>query len=193
MDLPQGWIEKLSSKTGKTYYFNTNTGQSQWEPPSNEAQESVRVRHILQKHAGSRRPASWRCPNVTQSKDEAMAIIRGFKTQIEEALNNNDFQKAESLFISIAQTESDCSSAERGGDLGSFTKGKMQKAFEDASFALERGKVGPGRCRQGIQGDLSRGENPGQRAQAAAICVLPHGLQFDRPNRRRVAVRAYFS
>ena len=55
MDLPQGWIEKISSKTGKTYYFNTNTGQSQWEPPSNEAQESVRVRHILQKHAGSRR------------------------------------------------------------------------------------------------------------------------------------------
>ena len=70
-----------------------------------------------------------------------MAIIRGFKTQIEEALNNNDFQKAESLFISIAQTESDCSSAERGGDLGSFTKGKMQKAFEDASFALEVGQL----------------------------------------------------
>ena len=142
MDLPPGWIEKVSSKTGKPYYFNTATGQSQWEPPSsNEAQESVRVRHILQKHAGSRRPASWRCPNVTQSKEEAIAIIQSFKTQIEEALNNNDFEKAESIFVSIAQTESDCSSAERGGDLGSFTRGKMQKAFEDASFGLEIGQL----------------------------------------------------
>jgi NIMA-interacting peptidyl-prolyl cis-trans isomerase 1 len=41
-----------------------------------------------------------------------------------------------SLFKSIAAVESDCGSAERGGDLGLFGRGQMQKAFEQASFAL---------------------------------------------------------
>ncbi len=35
-------------------------------------------------------------------------------------------------FAKIASTDSDCSSAKAGGDLGVFGKGAMQKAFEDA-------------------------------------------------------------
>ena len=34
------------------------------------------------------------------------------------------------LFGKIASTESDCSSAQRGGDLGKFGRGQMQKSFE---------------------------------------------------------------
>ncbi len=32
--LPQGWIEKVSSTHGKIYYYNTETGESSWEIPS---------------------------------------------------------------------------------------------------------------------------------------------------------------
>jgi len=32
--LPQGWISRTSNSTGKTYYFNEKTGQSQWAPPT---------------------------------------------------------------------------------------------------------------------------------------------------------------
>lgn len=47
----------------------------------------------------------------------------------------------EKLFRKISQTESDCSSAQKGGDLGVFSRGQMQKSFEDASFALKVGEL----------------------------------------------------
>ncbi len=34
MSLPGGWIEKTSNSTGKTYYYNTATQESQWEFPT---------------------------------------------------------------------------------------------------------------------------------------------------------------
>lgn len=44
-------------------------------------------------------------------------------------------------FQEIAFDESDCGSHERGGDLGLFGRGQMQKPFEDASFALQVGQI----------------------------------------------------
>ena len=48
----------------------------------------------------------------------------------------NDSSDLESIFRRIAKDKSDCSSGQRGGDLGMFGHGAMQKAFEEASFAL---------------------------------------------------------
>jgi hypothetical protein len=45
------------------------------------------------------------------------------------------------MFMTIARTESDCSSAQKGGDLGLFGRGQMQKSFEDATFALQPGEL----------------------------------------------------
>ena len=44
-------------------------------------------------------------------------------------------------FEDLASQYSDCSSAKRGGDLGPFGPGQMQKPFEDASFALKVGEL----------------------------------------------------
>jgi parvulin-like peptidyl-prolyl isomerase len=44
-------------------------------------------------------------------------------------------------FANIAQEVSLCPSKKRGGDLGTFTRGKMVKEFEHAAFALQKGQI----------------------------------------------------
>ena len=94
--------------------------------------ETVRASHLLVKHAGSRRPSSWRCAVVTMSKAEALARLAGFEQQI---------RSGAATLAQLAATESDCSSAQKGGDLGVFPRGAMQKPFEDAAFALKVGQM----------------------------------------------------
>lgn len=133
-ELPEGWISKMSSRHNRVYYYNTVTKQSQWDVPTEPAKaiDSVRCSHILCKHTKSRRPASWREDPITRSKEEALERLAGFRKQIVDG---------EAKFEDIARTESDCSSARNGGDLGPFTRGMMQKPFEDASFALKVGEM----------------------------------------------------
>ena len=52
-----------------------------------------------------------------------------------------DPKELRATFEELARTESDCSSAKRGGDLGFFGRRKMQPAFEHASFALKIGEL----------------------------------------------------
>jgi parvulin-like peptidyl-prolyl isomerase len=44
-------------------------------------------------------------------------------------------------FSTIAQQVSLCPSGKKGGDLGTFTRGKMVKEFEKAAFELEKGQI----------------------------------------------------
>jgi NIMA-interacting peptidyl-prolyl cis-trans isomerase 1 len=143
--LPAGWEARESrSHPGRMYYTNTATGATQWEVPTapaapaaaagagGAAPSEVRVSHILCKHAESRRPSSWRQATITCSKDEAMARLKALR---------DDVVAGRRSFEDIARAESDCSSAAKGGDLGFFGRGQMQKPFEDASFALKVGEL----------------------------------------------------
>lgn len=94
--------------------------------------EQVQASHLLVKHNKSRNPSSWRTPNITRTKDEAREILEGYRQQI---------VSGEAKFADLASQFSDCSSAKRGGDLGPFGRGMMQKPFEDASFALAVGEM----------------------------------------------------
>lgn len=46
-------------------------------------------------------------------------------------------------FSNIAKEISQCPSGKRGGDLGTFTRGKMVREFETAAFALQKGQTSP--------------------------------------------------
>lgn len=123
-----------SNSKNLPYYFNPATKESRWEPPAETDSETlkrymgqyhtanlhseaaqqpnlegkIRAAHLLVKHKGSRRPSSWRESEITRSKDEAMDIIRGYKSKI---------KSGETSLGDLAVTESDCSSARKRGDL----------------------------------------------------------------------------
>ena len=127
-DLPADWKECQSkSNPGAVYYFNAKTGETRWDRPT-----GIRCRHILVKHSGSRRPSSWKTPVITRSKEEAIQLVRSYRSRI---------TSGEVSFEDLASNESDCSSAKQQGDLGFFGRGEMQKAFEDAAFALKVGEI----------------------------------------------------
>ena len=91
--------------------------------------------HLLCKHTGSRNPISRRTSlQVTLSPDDALTEI----TQIHAYLLSHPSPPE---FMSACAARSDCSSSSNGGDLGPFTRGQMQKPFEDASFALAVGEM----------------------------------------------------
>lgn len=132
--LPLGWTERTSSRhPGRPYWYNTVTNDSVWERPSSSMAEPEQVRcsHILRKHAGSRRPSSWRVPTVTISKEEASQEIAAMRA---------DIIAGKATFEELAAT-SDCSSAKQAEDLGFFSRGQMQKPFEDPAFKLQVGEI----------------------------------------------------
>ncbi|CEG46808.1 peptidyl-prolyl cis-trans isomerase nima-interacting 1-like [Plasmopara halstedii] len=90
--------------------------------------EQVRASHLLIKHKGSRRPASRLSDNITRSKEEAIQQLLELRSQI---------VSGQAKFEDLAKQFSDCNSGTRGGDLGPFGRGMMQKPFEDATFALK--------------------------------------------------------
>ena len=94
--------------------------------------DQVRATHLLVKHNESRRPSSWREEKITRTKEEAKALIEGYRQQVEDH---------HASLSELATQYSDCSSAKKGGDLGYFSRGQMQKAFEEATFQLQVGEL----------------------------------------------------
>ncbi len=137
--LPKGWTVRYSkSHQNRPYYFNELTGATQWEPPAMEEETTAssgvikcHAYHLLLKHAGSRRPASWRQDPITLTEGEALEECRQLRAEI----YSNPAGVFEGL-KAVARVRSDCSSAKRDGDLGYFGRGEMQSKVCEISYQL---------------------------------------------------------
>jgi peptidyl-prolyl cis-trans isomerase C len=73
-------------------------------------------------------PNKVHCAHIlVKSEKEAIAVLERLK-------------KGEK-FGNVARAVSRCPSSKHGGDLGTFTRGKMVKEFENAAFALDKGEI----------------------------------------------------
>lgn len=87
--------------------------------------DRIRASHILLMYAGSARSTAKR------SKQQAATEIEALKQRI----------GAGEDFAALARQHSDCPSGKSGGDLGTFGRGQMVPAFEQAAFGLPIGQV----------------------------------------------------
>ena len=140
---PQKRAKTSSSSEKDQKLRRSNSGSSKRDrhhsSSSSHDPKEVRVLHILKKHRGSRRPASWRNPKITDTKEKAISDLGELLSVLNES--KGDKKELRATFEELAKTESDCSSAKRGGDLGYFGRKKMQPAFEKASFGLRVGQL----------------------------------------------------
>lgn len=75
-------------------------------------------------------PNTVHCAHIlVNTEKEAKAVL--------ERLKNGE------KFANIAKEVSLCPSRKRGGDLGTFGRGKMVREFEKAAFALQKGQISP--------------------------------------------------
>jgi peptidyl-prolyl cis-trans isomerase C len=107
--------EKPSDDEIKAFFEENKEGFAQ--------DASVSASHILVK--------------VDASDDDA---AKAAKRERIEALRKQIVEGAD--FAQLAAENSDCPSASSGGDLGSFGRGQMVPAFEDAAFSQPVGEVG---------------------------------------------------
>ena len=104
--------------------------------------DQVEVTHVLVKHAGSRKVSSWKDPNGEDiRKRSLLSAIETAQNLRGVVLLAEGKEDRAAAMAKLAARYSDCSSAKSGGNLGFFKRGRMQKPFEDAAFALQVGSV----------------------------------------------------
>jgi peptidyl-prolyl cis-trans isomerase C len=120
--LAQALVEEMSKPTDGDLlaYYNSHKGEY----------EQVKARHILIRYKGSSVPVKKDGKDLTE--EEALAKAQEIRAKL---LAGGDFAE-------LAKAESDdTGNATRGGDLGTFGRGRMVPEFEKAAFAAEVGKV----------------------------------------------------
>lgn len=130
-DLPAEFAEQLynlpQGEIYGPYTFNGYLAMS--KSLGRQAGANARASHILISYAGAMRAN----PGVTRTKEEAELKANEMLAQ---ALANP------ASFASLAQTNSDDSSSQQGGDLGFFSKGQMTGKFNDFVFNNSISKIG---------------------------------------------------
>ena len=129
------------TKKSKSHHSRRKSGGS--SSSSGGSGSQIRCLHILKKHSRSRNPFSWRYKKkqekITLLKKDAIAELKELLEIL--AQSNTSAEDLRATFEELARTESDCSSARKGGDLGYFGRGAMQPPFEKACFNLRPGQM----------------------------------------------------
>lgn len=92
------------------------------------AVELAHSRHVLVRFVGARNAPE----DLTRTRDEASARAEALRVQLTAPGAD---------FAAVASAESDDASAERGGDVGTFGRGRLAPEYEAALYALGEGEI----------------------------------------------------
>jgi peptidyl-prolyl cis-trans isomerase SurA len=92
--------------------------------------EKAHTRHILVRYRGARNAPD----DITRTEPEARARAEELRAQASAPGAD---------FAAIARENSDDSSAERGGDVGTLGRGRLAEPYEQAAFALQPNAISP--------------------------------------------------
>jgi len=120
----QGWVYEISSYTSQK--MRKPLAELLEDIPAEKEPEEIAVSHVLIAYKGAKNSETER------SKEEAKALA-------EKVLR--EAQAPDADFAELARKYSSCPSKDKGGDLGTFGKGKMTPAFEKAAFKLKVGEI----------------------------------------------------
>jgi parvulin-like peptidyl-prolyl isomerase len=125
-ELHDAWVYELASYKAKRLRKPLSDLVKEIEKEEAKTPEEVGARHILISYKGAERA------EATRTKEEA-------KNLAEKVLKEAQAEDAD--FAALAKKYSDGPSGEKGGDLGTFGKGKMAPPFEKAAFGLKVGEL----------------------------------------------------
>lgn len=118
------WVYEISSWSAEK--MRKPLGELVEDIPADKVPEEIAARHILIGHKGAKRS------KATRTRDDASTLS-------EEVLRKALAKDAD--FAALAGEYSDGPTKSKGGDLGTFKKGAMDPAFEEAAFKLKVGEV----------------------------------------------------
>jgi len=98
------------------------------EPAATRGPKKIRARHILVMYHGAAHAAA----TIGRSRDEAWSRAQ---EALRRARAGDDFEGL------VGEYSDEPGGAERGGDLGEFTRERMVKAFSAAAFKLKVGEI----------------------------------------------------
>ncbi|KAH8045764.1 hypothetical protein JL722_14037 [Aureococcus anophagefferens] len=127
---PWAWRESRSER-GSWYCVNEATGERRWDAPGAEAK--VVVRHVLVKHAGSKRPSSHRTATIALRADAA-AELEALRAAVAAAEDRAGALAAAACTGPTARRRPRTASS-------SPSRAASSTSFEAAAFALEPGAL----------------------------------------------------
>jgi hypothetical protein len=117
-----GWVYKVST------YDAEKLRKPYKDLIEDDVPDEIAARHILIAYKGAERADD----KIARSKDEAKKLAE--KVLAEAKKEGADF-------AALAKKHSDGPTGEKGGDLGTFKKGKMAAEFDEAAFKLKVGEI----------------------------------------------------
>ena len=151
--LPEGWVQLSEDDTGQIYYYNENTGESDWNHPCDEAHRQLYLRQKMEKNTAAMLTRSQNrnksypsspnhfltVPSVEGESDSCVAHLH--PSQLQPSLHKSEPQKASSRTNLSKSTQSEVTLSDPFAEEQSSLKAEIRKMKDNYDVLEEKRKA----------------------------------------------------